>query len=268
MKPVLIGSRALEFWFPDKFKCRDTSDYDIITDDKYPGYECHELEVLENWKLLEYVSGETTLPSGLIVDVLSPVGLAIIKRSHLHRDLFFDKHMTQYIRHLKKFRDSKFSEKDEEVLQSRIKATLEYFSRPHPSLRKTVSDFFDDYVTKKYDHDMLHELVAYYDKPLYTKMQLDSKYAWCEKELWNTFTDEDKTKTVAEETYVISIERFQVPTDWKEPAKLSYLKSLRKVCTTLTSGWFRDWAIDHFEDVVELFDKAKFDYVKEKLNDS
>ena len=43
---------------------------------------------------------------------------------------------------------------------------------------------------------------------------------------------------------------------------LCYMKALKKVCTTLTSGWFRDFAIDHYPSVVRNFNKEKFNIVK------
>jgi hypothetical protein len=57
-----------------------------------------------------------------------------------------------------------------------------------------------------------------------------------------------------------------VPKDWKYPAKLGYNKALNKVCTTLCKGWFREFAIDNYPEVMELFDEGKFLEVKDKLS--
>ena len=76
---------------------------------------------------------------------------------------------------------------------------------------------------------------------------------------------DDKLKCIAEETYVIAIERFLVPKDWKYPAKLAYMKALKKVCTTLCSGWFREFAICNYPQIVDLFDKQKILSVKLQL---
>jgi hypothetical protein len=37
------------------------------------------------------------------------------------------------------------------------------------------------------------------------------------------------------------------------------------VCTTLCSGWFRDYAIDNYPQLVSVFNKQKFDKVLEKI---
>ena len=40
-----------------------------------------------------------------------------------------------------------------------------------------------------------------------------------------------------------------------------------KVCTTLTSGWFRDFAIDNYPEILKLYDHSKFEYVKNQLQE-
>jgi hypothetical protein len=117
-----------------------------------------------------------------------------------------------------------------------------------------------------FDHDWLHELYAYNDKPMYEKMKKDFSLAKCEKDMWDKFTHEEKLMCVAEECYVIATERFMVPKDWRFWTKLAYIKALQKVCTTLTSGWFRSFSIDHYLEVMDLYNEDRFKTVKEKLD--
>ena len=42
----------------------------------------------------------------------------------------------------------------------------------------------------------------------------------------------------------------------------------KKVCTTLTSGWFRDFAIDNYPEILKLYDHSKFEYVKNQLGET
>ena len=91
--------------------------------------------------------------------------------------------------------------------------------------------------------------------------------AWCEKDLWEGgLSDLQKRQCVAEECYVIATERFIVPAGLDYPLKLAYLKALKKVCTTLCSGWFRDYAIDNYPFIVDLFDENKMKEVVKGLN--
>lgn len=254
---LLIGSRALNFFTPLKL---DGNDWDIISDKEIEGAEVHSPELLDNYKLEHYNSGLWFEFNGHKVHVINPTGLCLIKRSHLFRDISFDKHITQYHKLLFKYRAG-FTKQDEQFLTDRIRLTSEKYSRGHPKLNKTVAEFFDDDVKKIYNHDDLHKIVAFNEVPMYTKMQPDPKFAWCDKKLWENFSRREKLECVAEETYVISIERFLVP-QWKIPPKLAYFKALRKVCTTLCSGWFRDFAIDNYPDILSLFNQEKIERIK------
>ena len=76
---------------------------------------------------------------------------------------------------------------------------------------------------------------------------------------------EDKIKCIAEEAHVIAMERMMIPNKWEYPTKKAYIKAVDKVCTTLCSGWFRDYAIDHYPEVMSHFDQSKFNHVKKEL---
>lgn len=267
MKNLLIGSRALEYWSAD-FKCKPNADWDIISlhgiEDATKRIEVHDCHMLANYDMERYASEQFIEIAGQRVYIVSPIGLTIIKRSHLWRDLSFQKHITHYHKHLAKHR-LMFNAFDEYMLQKRTKLTMNSYPQGHPSLKKSVEDFFDDYVEKKYNHDYLHELVAYHDKPLYTRLQRNASSAWCDKDLWDKLSNDDKIKCVAEEAQVIAIERFLVPSNWNYAPRHAYLKALDKVCTTLCSGWFRDFAIDNYPEIFNLCDTMKFDNIRKEL---
>lgn len=263
-KYMLIGSRAMDYWH-DLGLIKDNTDFDIISKEPIEGAEHHKWELLNNYKLARYTSPDHTIVfNGRVVHVVSLMGLAIVKRSHLWRDLKFGSHITMYHKHLARYM-KRMSKADVEFLQERTTLTHKMFPQKGPNLNQSVEDFFDDAVTKVYNHDTLHELFAYYDKPMYTRLQKDHTKAWCCKDLWDELTHEDKLKCIAEETYVIATERFLVPKDWNYPMKLAYNKALDKVCTTLCKGWFREKAIGHYPEILALFDESKFENVKNKL---
>ena len=266
MKNLLIGSQAMQHWFPG-FKVRPNSDWDIISEhviNDTKRIEYHDFNTLRNYDLLQYASKEYIEIAGQKVYIVNPIGLAIVKRSHLWRDRSFEKHITHYIKHLQQYRQL-FLVKDEEVLQRRIDITAKTYPQGNPNLLQTVEDFFDDAVSKRYDHDYLHALFAYHAEPLYKKLQKDQSLAWCDKELWYNLSHADKIKCIAEEAYVISVERFLVPSNWSTASKLAFYKSLNKICTTLCSGWFRDFAIDNYSEVFNVFDSAKVEAVRQIL---
>jgi len=261
MKSILIGSRALEYWLPE-FKTRDNSDWDIISCRPIEGAEWHDRFFLNNDEFDAYTSEDAVIDfKGKKVYVLNLKGLAIIKRSHLWRDMYFSKHITQWHKHLVRSYYT-FSSEDHALLNQRIEMTAKAFPQGNPNLNQSVKDFFDDAVTKKYDHDYLHELFAHQEKPMYTKLQTDSSKAWCNQALWNKLSYNEKLQCIAEEAYVISVERFLVPAGWDFYAKLAFNLAVNKICTTLCSGWFRDFAIDNYPEVLGIFDKSKVEYVK------
>ena len=264
---ILIGSRALNHW--DKsVPIRNTTDWDIITTENLniPNFEQHDPTILLNDQFDAYVSDSIIEINGYKLHVMSLGGLAIIKRSHLWRDLGFGKHITHYHRHLASHLPT--DKPSMELLQQRIVATKKRFPQGHPSLKCSPKEFFDDYVTKKYDHDFVHELVAFEAVPMYTKLLSSTDSVWCDSDKWNSLTYSQKCMTVCEETMVIAIERFLVPNDWNYPPKLAYMKALDKVCTTLTSGWFRDFAIGNYPQIVDMYNADRMLNCRTKLEAS
>jgi hypothetical protein len=197
--------------------------------------------------------------------------LYIQKRSHLFRPIKFARH----IQELQKIKECglELNDREESLLKERIRLTKEKFGDRTPSLNKSNDEFFDDYVTKYYVHDDIHRAVAYYDQPIYEKLKLNYDQAKCEKLLWDQLSYYDKVKCVQEECFVIALERFIIPKLVKNekhmPIKFAFFLALEKVCTTLTSGWFRDFAIDNWKDITNYdvdfltkFEEAKCTIVK------
>jgi hypothetical protein len=271
---LLIGSRALAYW-DETFKVKEDADWDIICkdEDEVKGLraqglrvEVHKYDDLNNSLIYDscVIKSTNTLGRtlGLRLEVADLNTLALIKRSHLWRDYQWDKHITHYHKHLKPH----LLHSDLPHVKERARFTKEKYPQGQPSLNQTNEDFFDDAVAKVYDHDWLHELAAYYDSPLYTRLKRDDSKAWCEKDLWDQLLPEDKAKCIAEEAYVIATERYLVRTNWEFSYRGAYLSALKKICTTLTSGWFRDYAIDSYPEIVSLFDVQKIQSMKGKIN--
>lgn len=264
---MIIGSAALGCWLNEDFD----GDIDIIADEPVngPGIEHHPLSVLNNAEALRYATGHTLKVGGRRFPICSLKGLAIIKRSHMHRLLKWDRHMFM-LRKIgwPQFRDN-LSPEDVSFLKERTRLTKQEYSSP--SLNKSNAEFFDDYVEKHFDHDSVHEYVAYGERPMYERLKRDMAMAKCDRDLWEELPHEDKIKCVLEECYVIGLERCLVPPRLRGarvmPSRMAALKGLQKVCTTLCSGWFRDFAIDYYEDIAANVDGKKMDeFLKEKCN--
>lgn len=266
MKNLLIGSRALAFWKPS-LSIKETTDYDVISDEPIPGTEWHSPDCLNNRDMEYFASEIFTYINGHKVYVVNLKGLGLIKRSHLWRQLNFQKHITHYYKYGLVDGFKSLTRSEYHMFTTREKLTHKEFPLNHPPLNRTKEEFFGDGIYRRYDHDELHELIAYHDEPLYKRILVEGEEVKCSKDKWYQLLPEERLECAAEEVYVTALERF-VLTDNPLPFKLAYSKSLDKLCTTMCSGWFRDFGIDNYEVIMGMYDKNKFIEVKEKLGET
>ena len=267
---LLIGSQAQQY-FTDVSLVDSNSDWDVICPPETNfesdwRIEKHDIDFLNNRRALEEFKSDRYAKVGQFwMSVCHPEGLCSIKRSHLHRPRGFARNMWLY---------RQFSEVDRRLdalavsqkvdcfLTERIKLTKKEFGDKVPSLNQTNEEFFDDAVPKYFVHDDIHRIVAHFDEPLYEKMKSDKSLAKCERSMWEQFSPEEKKLCVLEECYVIGLERFVIPERVKGTGKglgfsVAATKALEKVCTTLCSGWFRDYAIDNYVEIIKMIDRKR-----------
>lgn len=254
----LTGSRAIECFFPN-FRSTELygrnrediskRDWDIVGEgEKKEGIEYAPDGLFTDEVCQTYASDIIVETPVGMATVVNPVGIMLMKRSHLHRPIGFEKHIRDYHFLKERIQSNLINDEYFTLLKKRTKATKDKYGDKHPSLKQNKKEFFDDYVKKVYEHDDIHYAVAYYDEPIYEKLKLNQDTVFCEKDLWNNLSHDDKIKCVREEMFVIALERFLIP-DPRMPAKFATDKSLFRICTNLTSGWFRDFAIDNWPEI-------------------
>lgn len=192
-----------------------------------------------------------------------------IKMSHRFKKntRFFRKTMNHinYIRS----KGIKLSLELEEIMLIRQKEVLNY---GHPVLDTDKNSFFkDDFYI--YDHDSIHEAVALAERPAYTFYIKDGSEVMTSKEKFDSMPEAIKLAGVYEETCVLALERSQIPNEFNIDPTQSFMIALEKVCTSITSGWFREYAWENYKtvlamhyklgvnDYVERF-KSNFDMIK------
>ena len=282
---LVVGSKALNYYFPE-FQ-REVKDIDIIgtTDDiKYLIKTLNPEKVLDNHNittllniqnqneffntknvevlnsdnseaLTEYVKYETNVNLGGGLRYASPEVLLSLKKSHIHFPIKFQKHIKDYNLLLDFLKEDKLAN----ITKINFKETeLRFGKLKTPSLKKSTRKFFDQsegYLKYFYVHDDIHQVMAHYDRPIYEDMQTTSESAWCQKELWDNFSFEKKAKCVLEEAYVIALERKIIPmlngVSDVVSSKKALEWSLMRICTTLCSGWFRQFAADNYSRICE-----------------
>lgn len=113
------------------------------------------------------------------------------------------------------------------------------------SLNKSKDSFFDDFVDYEYDHDYLHELVAFPNKPMYTYVLKDGEQVLVDKNKFDELSFEDQLELFREEITVIACERFLLPgrANWRQ----AYVKALQLTTTNLTKNWANVFILKHLE---------------------
>lgn len=135
------------------------------------------------------------------------------------------------------------------------------------SLGKSKEDFFTDGVVYKYDHDWLHEQVAYPREPVYKKCLKQGQDVLIDKTKFDTLPLEEQVRMFREEVTVIAIERFIVNPKLKREFSWvqSYIMALRKTITNLTKGWSTLFIIENLDKMV-VPDYSYFEHTLKLLN--
>jgi hypothetical protein len=288
---LVIGSQAL-FWrtvFLKDVKFREPSDLDVICSkdealkfaahyqltlkelaphkwaaDNAPGFGHVEFELLEESEsgraYLEYIN---TLPEserlhGSFLEWAPASVLYSIKRSHRHYPRMWQKHIWDY--HLLKtmvdgvdvLADiTKIRERETEERYGKLKT---------PSLNKNAQDFFDDNVSNRtFVHDDIHAVMAHREKPMFEYIKVSLDKVACSKAKFFELAEADRVRCVLEEAYVIALERCIIPMLFAggryTTSEEAIAWAIMRICTTLCSGWFRDYATENYPLIHGYYDR-------------
>lgn len=178
--------------------------------------------------------------------------LFTIKSSHkyLKNSPHFWKTLVDY--HMLKRAGAKIQEEYQAFFKLR---EIETYNYKHPKLNQSKKSFFaDDNVSYRYEHDTIHQSVAMFDRPAYTYYMKDGQEIQCDKNKFLACSREIQLAGVVEEAAVLAIERSMVPFNTWEP-EFAWRFALSKVCSSITSGWFREFAYENALDVLKLYPK-------------
>lgn len=290
---ILIGSRSLKIRAPHIIK-RDPLDFDFIcTLD-----ECNEfidkrkdsLKITKRYELdngkKQIVEGETNLEFEIIqpgkssdmfnelvnsdsTSIETPFGLIP------NLDLLFTlKSSHKYLRNSPHFWKTMLDIKMMEKIGAKVRPEYKEFLKvredetywyKHPKLNQSKQDFFaDDGIVYKYDHDTIHESVKTFDRPAYTYYMKDGSEVQWDKDKFFALPHEYRIAGVAEESYVLALERSIVPHFGVKTPKEAFIFALSKVCSSITSGKFREFA---WNNAFEVINNYKKDYVDKFYKD-
>ena len=133
----------------------------------------------------------------------------------------------------------------------------ETYDYKHPKLNQGKKEFFTDSVKYIYDHDSIHEAIKVGARPAYQAFKPDTCEVMCSREMFEELPLEQRLLAVYEESMVLALERSLIPYAFSVRPRDAFEMALMKVCTSITSGWFREFAYEHYDEVLNLFLKDK-----------
>jgi hypothetical protein len=205
--------------------------------------------------------GETIVPSAEILEV--------IKSSHIYWPKYFTKHITD-LHVLRRFlmKDADYIVANRKsivpdrssfmkgILIGRLRETEQKYGIPGKdiNLNMTNEKFLDKdnlFVDRIIPHDDIHERVKLGSVPKYKLMKKEGEEgkATCRRELFDKLTLAEQLDSVREEAMTLALERYLL-SDLIKDHQEAYLAALERVCTTITKGWFRDFAIDNYPELM------------------
>jgi len=131
-------------------------------------------------------------------------------------------------------------------------------------LAQDKAEFFDDAVRRTYDHDSLHDSVAYGEHPIYTEVLKDGAEVDIDMKKLKALPLERFVDLIKEEIFVTALERVVVPKDYDVSPGAAYWWAFRRTATSLTKGWTARTILDN----AELFLTPGSDYIQRHLSKS
>lgn len=226
---TVIGSNALRHHFPD-FP-REPKDLDLLSD--VPKETLEKLFLKPRVDAFWHEGMDKFFSDG----IATPEQLYTLKVSHAFWDIHgtWNKHMSDIL-----YLQKQSVEFDRDLYDFLFPIHKEMHGRKRTSLAKNKMDFFGDAVVRKYDHDSLHDSVAYGDEPMYTRILKDGEEVMVDSSKFWAMSLDDKFKTIREEVYATALERWVVPSDYRISPRMAYAMAMKKSITSLFKG---EWAL-------------------------
>lgn len=189
--------------------------------------------------------------SGFLVPSLDV--LYMLKMSH--RYLKDSPHFLKTMRDIQKMRfdGCRITNDIEPYYQKRMAETYTY---KHPKLDVSKEGFFDPEgtgVPYTYDHDSIHEAVKTLVKPAYMFFKPEDSEVMCDRIMFDSSPRNIQLAAVLEESCVLALERSLIPYPNGKTPKEAFDMALMKVCTSITSGWFREFAWENYDYVQSVY---------------
>lgn len=244
---------------------------------EYDNYE-FELDWCDNTKeLIRLVKADSQTTvykhNGGEFTMYVPSKLFLYNLKLTHRYLKNTPHFLKTMEHIKYMRNdlgvcAELSPEWKEFFSERERLTLDYGK---PNLKRSKEEFFTPDVPYLYDHDYLHSIVSncmLMETPAYQKFAIDGQEVLSSRTKFCLLPENVRLDAVVQEACVLALERSLIPFqklgsyEYTFPVNTKdiFLLALEKVCTSITSGWFREYAWENYNQAVETFDRYYYDF--------
>jgi len=195
---------------------------------------------------------------GWRIHVGSPATTALVRRAFLYEPAGWHRRIREYHALAARLDPASFTQAEwraYDALRAQVLARLDAKSKADFNMRVKNEEFFNDFKypwLRVHEHDDLHRATCYGDIPMYQMLKQDQSQAFVPRGGFEQLTHDERIRMVREECYALALERVLIPAQdlgvaWDE--NLAFQHALRRVCTNLARGWFRDFAIDHYPEV-------------------
>lgn len=237
---LITGSVALKHWCSDF--TRVPTDVDFLSPVDVSSVKPSQLGIESHW----YPVAQQIVDRNQDSTFVDLNMLYTIKVSHAAWDVKWDKTMFD-IAFMKKH-SARIEHED--IFNSLVKHWSDVHGQKRVNLKMSNDQFFTDAVGRNIDHDALHRLVANGNAPMHTLIRSDMESPWCDFQLWNKLSYQDKIKTASEEICVIAIERYLTGTQ-NSAILIACSKAYKNLVLTMTSGWFNRFLIENRQEIFE-----------------
>lgn len=223
---VLVGSSALANYIELN---REPKDLDYFTNLILP-------RQIDGKRVETFFHPELTRWFSTKRSVATPDELLTIKMSHIFWDLknnSWDKHM-YFIRLLQ----DKGFEFIPELYDILYPIWEERYGKKKVNLNQDPETFFNKQVNRVYEHDSIHESIAYGDTPLFNLILKDGAKVAVSKDKFDALDYETQLNLVREELYALALERLIIPSGYKYHPYAAYAQMLKAMVTRMSKGWF------------------------------
>lgn len=241
MRSLIVGSHALKALGVCN---REPKDIDWWTNKDFSGMESVEgrMDVLWDERFAEFIPDTDDTQFATLDQMYT------IKLSHSHWELpngSWHKHIFDLIT----LQDAG-AQLDMDLYKILYKVWEDMYGKKVMNLDQDKTEFFDDAVRRTYDHDSLHESVAFGDRPIYEEILRDGASVDIDpRKLWG-LPHSRIVQLFIEEICVTALERKVIPQNYRGSPGAAYLWALRRTITSLTKGKSSRFILENIKEFI------------------